>query len=65
MFSRAEMSPMGADADRYDGVVLKLLRAPDNGGCLEVVPLPFDLKDDGNGRDSEAVAVMPFDVVSV
>lgn len=63
--SNPKWSPMGADADRYEGVVLKLLRAADNGGCLAVVPLPFNLNDEGKGRDSEVVAVMPLEAMSV
>ena len=63
-FPSAGLSLIGADADRYDEG-FKLLRAAESGGCLGVVPLPFDLKDDGEGRASEGIAAMPFDVMSV
>jgi hypothetical protein len=51
-------SLMGAEAERYEG--LRLFRATGNVGCLGVVPLPFDLDEDGAGRDSDNVAAIPL-----
>ena len=54
---------MGAEAERYEG--FKLLRAVGKVGCFGVVPFPFDRKEDGERRASEAVAAIPFVVSSV
>ena len=54
---------MGAEAERYEG--FKLFRAVGSEGCFGVVPFPFDRKDDGGGRVSEAAAAMPLFVSSV
>lgn len=51
---------IGDDADRYDG--FRLFRAPGKGGCLGVVPLPFDLKEEGKGL-SDVIAGIPFVVL--
>ena len=57
------LSSMGAEADRYVG--FKLFRALGSKGCFGVVPFPFDRKEDGAGRASEAVATIPLVLRSV
>jgi len=52
---------MGAEADRKVG--FRFCLAPANGGCLGVVPFPFDLKEDGGDRTpSDVIAAMAFPV---
>jgi hypothetical protein len=60
----AELRPIlpskGDEADRYDG--LAFLAGIE--GCFGVVPFPFDLNEEGCGRESAAIAAIPF-VLSV
>jgi hypothetical protein len=60
---RFARSSRGDEAERYDG--FNAVRAAGSGGCFGVVPFPFDLDVDGDGLDSEAVAAMPFVVMSM
>jgi hypothetical protein len=57
---RPVLSSRGEEADRYE--LFPVL--PGIGGCFGVVPFPFDLNEDGCGRDSEAIVAIPF-VLSV
>jgi hypothetical protein len=63
MFPNAIPSSRGEEAERYDG--FGGFREAGNGGCLGVVPLPFDRREGGVSLDSDAVADIPFDVMSV
>lgn len=57
VFNDAILWSIGVETDLVVG--FKPLRADGIEGCLGVVPLPFDLRDDGDGR-VDGVAVVPF-----